>query len=144
MDLIFWSEKSFWKGLVRKVGIAVMIYENMFVIEITDSGLELRNLGSLTIDDIRRSWIYDSTNTLYTAQAIVVNDIYKELASDKSSQYNISKVMAKSSIAGQYIYTLSMLSGMSMRDDYIKRGIKHEDLLTDRFGYSKVFFKEIQ
>ena len=142
MDIVFYSESSFLHGKQRNVGIVISLFEDLYIIEVTNKGLSLRHIEEIEIENARRAWIFDGGNTTYVAQSIVMNDYGRELMGKKDSQYAIARCMNKTNCIGQYIYLILSLSGFSFNGKFATTGVSYSDMLSDEFGLSRVYLQK--
>lgn len=138
MDLVFYTEhENFWTGKANKMGFVVMIFEDMFVVEVGKSELKLRHIEELDIEEARRSWFYDTNNATYTAQSILLNDLGREMTGSNDSQYQVAKNMQHKDLPSHYACLVMMLTGVP----FVKGStlnVKRKDFLSPKMGLQKI------
>jgi hypothetical protein len=139
MDLLFYEVKTFF-GKEKRIGIVVALFEDLFVIEVSDKGTKLRHLEEIKVLNARRKWEYDSSSCSYVAQSILVNDLGREKIGDNNNQYRIAKEMSKTHTSGQYIILVNSLAGVSFNN--VPEDITIKYLLSRESGLNKIWFKK--
>lgn len=140
MDLVFYREASLF-GYKRKIGFVVQIFEDMFVVEATNSGMDLRHIEELDIYEARRSWHFDSSNAAYIGQSILLNDLGREKTGTKDSQYQIASRMPHKEFSAHYATIILMLSGVGFPKGATDNATT-KDILSRKYGLQKIYFKE--